>query len=234
MFRLNKHLVGHWKMDEDTNHFVDDDSGYELHGTSSGAAIARGKFSRGRYFSGSGGNIVIPHKQAMDFGLDSFSFTGWIKINDYKYPLTTFAVRQGYGCYYAIGRPGFTPGWDIAHGLPGATNDYTSICIRDEYKKFVFKSIKHDQPGATLLGKWTHYAVVFNRIAKRIFLYINGKRQKASIDITDVRGNINNNKPLNFGTLYGWKTKGTIDDYRMYNIALNDDEIDTIFNDHKV
>ncbi|XP_020905785.1 uncharacterized protein LOC110243972, partial [Exaiptasia diaphana] len=48
-------LIGHWKMDEETGIYVDDDSGHENHGIASGGpTTARGKFSRGRCFSSAG------------------------------------------------------------------------------------------------------------------------------------------------------------------------------------
>ena len=226
-------------MDEEQNNYVDDDSGNELHGVATPTTkVRRGKFTRGRYFSSSTtDDITIPKSPIMDFGQNSFSFSGWLKAEDYRYPHTAFSARQGFGCYFAPGRPGFTAGWEIGHGH-SAGNTFTKICIRDEAQQVVDKAIQHNAEfqGAALLNKWTHFAVVFNRSgdAKRAYLYINGKKQDDFADISNVKGSINNDKPLNFGRLYGWKTKGTIDDYRMYNIALSKEEVKVIFEDHRV
>ena len=47
-----------------------------------------------------------------------------------------------------------------------------------------------------------------------------------------MKGYIINDRPLIFGHIHGWKTKGSIDEYRMYNKALTDLEVMTIYNDH--
>ena len=218
-------------MDEENGNYVDDDSGNEMHGVAStDVAVTRGKFTRGRYFDGNG-LINIPHQTVMELLKNSFTFSGWIKIQNYTYPLTTFAVIQGSGCYFPPDRKGFTSGWDIGHGF---ASDGTRVCIRDHLRNQVWGVISHnsDSTSNKLLGKWTHYALVFNRKIGKILLYLNGKKQNSSLDITNVKGDIINDRPLIFGQLYGWKTKGFIDEYRMYNKALTDLEVMTICNDH--
>ena len=218
-------------MDEEDGKYVDDDSGNEMHGVASTDVVAaRGKFTRGRYFD-SNGLINISHQPVMEHLKNSFTFSGWIKIQNYTYPLTTFAVIQGFGCYFSPSQKGFTSGWDIGHGF---ASDGTNVCIRDHLRNKVWGKIAHnsDSTNNKLLGKWTHYAVVFDRKLGKVFLYVNGKKQNSFLDITKVTGDIINDKPLQFGKLYGWKTKGVIDEYRMYNIALTDLEVMTIYNDH--
>ena len=219
-------------MDDVEEKYVDDDSGKEMHGTANGPKIARGIFTRGRYFNGTG-NIEIPHNDAMNLLKSDFSFCGWIKVESHLYPLTTFAVQQGLGCDYRPGRAGFTPGWDIGHGF---TQRGTRVCIRDNLNNVGNEIIVHndDFSNARLLGKWTHYVVVFNRLLGKIVLYINSKKQDQFIDNSAVTGVINNNQPLRFGFLYGWKTKGSLDEYRMYNKALADTEVAYIYNDHRI
>ena len=91
-----------------------------------------------------------------------------------------------------------------------------------------------DVSNANLLEKWTHYVVVFNRLIGKIVHYINSKKQDPFSDISAVTGNINNDQPLLFGSLYGWKIKGFLDDYRLYNKALNETEVMMIYKDHKI
>lgn len=231
--RLRSGLVGHWKMDEETGNYVDDDSGHENHGTASGGPVpACGKFTRGRFFN-SGGVITISNSPTINFGHSSFSVSGWQKILDVTYPLTTFAVRKGFGCYFGSGRKGWNPGWEIAHGYSPNGN---SVCIRDHSNKKVYVTVNHDDgyKPSQMVGKWTHYTYVFDRQANKVRVYVNGKKQSKELDISSVTGSVNNNKNLEFGTLYGWKTKGTLDEYRMYNYALRDDEVKQLYLDHKV
>lgn len=232
--RLRSGLVGHWKMDEQTGNAVDDDSGHENHATASGGPVpTRGKFTRGRYFN-SAGVITVPHSPGIDFGHSSFSVSGWIKVLDVTYPRTTFAVRKGYGCYFKPGRKGWFPGWEISHGYNANGN---RVCIRDHKNNGIGNVfVTHDDgyKPHQLIGKWVHYAYAFDRSAKKIRVYVNGKKQTNQVDISKITGSVSNNKNLEFGLLYGWKTKGTLDEYRLYNYALNDMEVKQLYLDHRV
>ena len=218
-------------MNEEIEKRVVDDSGNEMHGVATSAVMpTEGKFSRGRYFN-SNGHIAIPHHPLIELGKKDFSFSGWIKNENYTYPLTTFAVVQAFGFYFQPGTKGFTPGWDIGHDFD---KKGTRICIRDHLENKMYGKISHnsDSTNDKLIGKWTHYVVVFNRKIGKIFLYLNGKQQNSFLDITNVKGDIVNDRPLIFGHLYGWKTKGFIDQYRMYKKALTDLEVTIIYTDH--
>lgn len=226
-------LIGHWKMDEETGTYVDDDSGHENHGVASGGpAPARGKFSRGRYFSGDG-LITIQNSPKINFDKSSFSVSGWEKILDVKYPLTTFAVKKGSGCYYKLNQPKWNPGWEIGHAYNANGID---VCIRDKGNNKARGVIVHDngyQP-SQMIGKWTHYTFVFDRKAGKVRVYVNGKKQKNELDISSVTGSVDNNFNLYFGEVNGWKTKGTLDEYRLYNYALKDEDVKMIYLDHRV
>ena len=226
-------LIGHWRMDEQTGNEVADDSGHENHGSASGAVPKLSKFSRGRFFNGAG-LITVPNTAILNFGISSFSVAGWAKILDVKYPLTTFAVKKGHGCYFGPGRSGWVPGWETAHGYQ-ATG--LRVCLRDKQNRLVDKAITFDhgyQP-AQLIGQWVHYTVVFDREKqKKVFVYVNGKKQSNKLDISAVEGSLDNTRPLEFGHLYGWKTKGTLDEYRAYNTTLDESEVAAIFKNHLV
>jgi hypothetical protein len=60
-------------------------------------------------------------------------------------------------------------------------------------------------------------------------VHINGVRQQHSLDISDVTGSVDNSEPFTLGTLYGWKTDGTLDEYRMYNRALSEEEVRLVY-----
>lgn len=224
-------LVGSWKMNEQSGTNVADDSGNENHGWAHGPIPKLSKFSYGRHFN-SGGIITIPNAASLNFGVSSFSVSGWLKIQDVEYPMTTFAVKKGFGCYYNPGRAGWVPGWETAHGYRSTA---LRVCIRDKESRKADAYVELDkgyQPGQ-LIGQWVHHVVVFDREQqKRAFVYINGKKQTNSLDISTVKGSVDNEKSLEFGTLYGWKTKGILDEYRVYNKALDAHEVDLIFRNH--
>ena len=227
-------LVGHWRMDEQIGNEVADDSGYENHGSASNAVPKLSKYSRGRFF-GSAGVITVPNTAILNFGISSFSVLGWIKILDVTYPLTTFAVKKGNGCYFAANRSaGGSAGWNTGQGYQAKG---LNVCIRDGQDKKANAMIAFDkgyQP-AQLLRKWVHYAVVFDRKQKkRVVVYINGKRQSNTLDISAVQGSVDNDRPLELGEIFDWKTKGTLDEYRVYNTALDEFEVGAIHKNHLV
>ena len=226
-------LIGHWRMNEQTGEEVADDSGYENHGLATGPVTKLSKFTRGRYFD-SNGVILVPDSPVLNSGMSSFTVAGWIKILDVSYPLTTFAVQKGYGCLFPPGQEGWKAGWEIGHAY-SAEGLY--VCIRDRKNRMAQKRIDFDDGFQQhyLLYQWAHYAVVFDRQQQeKVVLYINGKKQSDSLDISAVRGSVNNDRPLAFGYLHGWKTKGTLDEYRVYNRALGDLEVGAIFKNHLV
>ena len=233
--RMRRGLIGHWRMDEQTGNEIADDSGHEHHATASGPSPALAKFSRGRLFSFSSKvapMINVPNTPLLNFGA-SFTVSGWIKILNVKYPRTTFAVRKGFGCYFGPLRSGWNPGWEIGHGY---SNTGTDVCIRDHLNNLARGVIVHDdydQP-PFLVNKWAHYVFVFDRKVKKVFLYLNGRLQKNSLDISRVTGSITNSKNLEFGTLYGWKTDGYLDEYRLFNFPLNAVEVAKLYQDHLI
>jgi len=87
------------------------------------------------------------------------------------------------------------PAGKMAHGYQAKG---LLVCIRDKQNKLVDKAIAFDngyQP-AQLLGQWAHYAVVFDREQqKKVSVYINGKKQSNTLDISAVQGSVDNTKP---------------------------------------
>ena len=51
----------------------------------------------------------------------------------------------------------------------------------------------------------------------KVFLYISGRKQKSSVDNGSVRSIVDGDLSLSFRYLYGWRTKGFIDEYRVYD-----------------
>ena len=131
----------------------------------------------------------------------------------------------------------------VLDGFPDGRQDMVTklrVCAfasgdRDKQNRKVSRVITFDngyQP-PQMLGKWVHYAVVFDcDQQKKVFVYVNGKRQSNSLDISAVQGSVDNSRPLEFGQLYGWKTKGTLDEYRLYNKALDKFEVAAIYKNH--
>ena len=63
----------------------------------------------------------------------------------------------------------------------------------------------------------------------KVSVFINGVKQQHTVDIGNVVGSINNDENMVIGTLYGWKTDGTLDEYRLYDRALSPTEVADIY-----
>ena len=86
---LNKGLVGHWPLDgahlNSTTNRVDDISGYENHGTNSGATLANGVMGESEgamSFNGSSNYINTENNTPLNPNNGSFSISLWIKTTD--------------------------------------------------------------------------------------------------------------------------------------------------------
>ena len=63
----------------------------------------------------------------------------------------------------------------------------------------------------------------------KVSVFINGVKQQHTVDIGNVVGSINNDENMVIGTLYGWKTDGQLDEYRMYNRAIDGAEVSSVY-----
>eukprot|EP01052_Picozoa_sp_SAG31_P002256 SAG31_NODE_78_length_27447_cov_83.819877_2_plen_491_part_00 len=237
---LDEGLVLHLHLDEDESNgnAVQDASGRGNHAATLGE-IDEGRFCRGRRFRNDGPQgIDITSSQSLEFGLGSFSVMGWARFESYEYPRTSFVAKNGHGCYFhqahehesGVARAGWNPGWEIGHGFNPQGSD---VCIRDSDDNKARGLLRYDS-GSTpldLLGEWVHYAFVFDRtsVEKRVYSYINGVQQSHSLNIGMVTGSVDNAERFTLGTLYGWKTDGVVDEYRLYNRYLNREHVMSVF-----
>ena len=152
---------------------------------------------------------------------------GLTRIGRSRYPRTSFVARNGFGCYFDKKRKGWTPGWEIGHGHVA---NGVNVCIRDSSGNQMRQNINYDAGSRPndLLGKWSHFAFVFDRVNHRVTAFINGKAQSQPLNIAKVVGSIDNTRAFNIGTLYGWKTDGVLDEFRMYNRAVTAAEVKQI------
>lgn len=234
---LTDGLVAHLHMDSEASGPVTDSSPFENHCQTSGA-VGDGRFCRGLSFTNDGPQgISVASAPSLEFGMGSFSVMGWAKFEDYTYPRTSFVAKNGHGCYFhqasehesGVAREGWNPGWEIGHGFTETGSD---VCIRDSADHKARAGIRYDTGSRPLdlQGQWAHYAFVFDRtLEHRVFVYINGVKQQHSLDISTVQGSVDNHEPFTIGTLYGWKTDGTLDEYRMYNRALSEEEVRQVY-----
>jgi hypothetical protein len=230
-------LMLYLHLDEESGSAAADATAWGNDGATEGT-IADGKFCRGRDFTEDGPQgVSVPTAPSLEFGSGSFSVTGWARHRNYTYPRTGFVAKNGHGCYFhkaeehesGVERVGWNPGWEVGHGyIPTGAN----VCIRDSDNNKARANLDFDagsQP-QDLLGQWVHYAFVFDRtLDHRVYAYVNGARQANSLDISGVPGSVDNGEAFTIGTLYGWKTDGTLDDYRLYARAVSAAEVAALY-----
>ncbi len=166
-------------------------------------------------------NVSIPNNNSFVF--NSFTISMWANYRDYTYP-KTFGALQKSNKSYVSGNIG----WDFGHGYKATGVD---VCLNDginmKRTTLVFDSEYYP---VNLLNKWTHIVFVVNRDTDRVIAYINGVKQTNEVDISNITGSLSNTNNLVIGGLYGWQTDGSLDDIRIYNRALNDYEITSLYN----
>lgn len=201
-------LVAWYKLDGNLN----DSSGQGNVATSSNLTWVDGKIGQGGKLSS--GLLTVPSTP-----LESFTIAFWVKHNDYTYPKVFAPVKKSAGATYMSG----VVGWDFNHGYNANGVDIT---INDG-TTLVRRTLTHDNGFRPhqLLNQWVHITYVVDRVKNRVIVYINGKEQSDTLDISSVKGSISNNAPLTVGGMYGWWLDGAIDDVRIYNNVISNVEI---------
>jgi len=190
-------------MQEGAGKYVLDSSQYGNHGTIYGATWTDGKFGKALYFDGEDDYVEIPDDDSLDVGEGNFTLSLWIKVNSIS-AWTGLIDKHGWVGSYVKG-----------YGLLFYPDDKVSLYIGDgtAYKNAVWFDLN-------LIGTGWHYLSVVRRdgtaelfvdsISKGIKSCFSGDASWPERHVL-----INSQKKLN----------GTIDEVRIYNRALTEDEI---------
>jgi len=204
-------LVGHWKLNE-TSGAVIDSSGLGNNGTNYGATTGvAGKFNKAYSFDGANDYVSVPYG---DFVNESFSWSGWIKIdtNDYRM-ITDDRNTSSWN------------GWYIRHR--GDNGDGSRIL--DFYVKNASGQTGITGTTQPNLGQWYHLVVTYEYIGNgtsKMNMYVNGA--KDATEITNAYGVDAASADNRIGCYSGgggaW-VDGIIDNVAIYNRALTPEEI---------
>ena len=172
-----------------------------------------GRFGKALEFPGTEGNYVsVPHKDSLD--LTTWTITAWVKVED---------TEGEFQCFIRKAEPANVRNYsmkvaEVAKGV----GDVPQMGFTSGGWFEIF--------GTTELtdGKWHHIAGTYDQTAGRI--YVDGvlEAEGGSTAIADT-----NPGPLTIGaTLAGTgPVKGIIDDFGLFEEALDEEEISTIMND---
>jgi hypothetical protein len=203
--------VGWWKMDEGSGTDVHDYTDNVNHGTmvnmDSGTDWVEGKRNSALDFDGSDDYIEVPKDSSISFSGEPFTVSVWIKNGD-----------DSQGGMGLVGNADYENG-----GFMLAVNDNDAeFIMNDDSSEYRFRS----NNSALSEGEWIHFVGFFDGNTQR--MYIDGVLiEEQSAAITDN----NDDFKIGDGTQGGWDNfNGQIDDVRIYNYALTEDDIRRIYN----
>ena len=217
---LSKGLVAYYPFD--TN--ADDYSGNGNNGTVTNLSLVSGVNGNAYNFAGvdDPGWIQIPNSESLQFS-DAASFSMWFNVSSYR-GHDGWANTTDYGCLKL-----FSKDYDrneIHADLGGFTDDKWRIS---------FWGICNGREGnwidieGSILNQWHHVAFVATNNYLKI--YIDGNL----VNETECESNFSysNSKDLWIGRLnsyYAYYFNGLIDEFRVYNRALNSTEVSELYN----
>lgn len=222
--------VAHWKMDECQGSTINDSSGNNASGllviggggtqsigTCYTASTAWGNGKNGKFGSAmafDGGDDYLSMGDVHDMGTADLTLSAWIKTTE----TTDFAGIAGKSYYgNKIGRYGIHI---RAIGKAGIITERTG------------GNIQIDSTTTVNNNQWHHVLAVFDRDVG-IHLYVNGVREASNLT-TFAADNFNTTDPFMIGHYNGHPSgyfNGLIDDVRVYNYALSEDQAKQVMNE---
>ncbi len=207
-----KGLLGHWRFEEGQGDLAVDSSGNENDGDIWNADWVKGRFGTALAFDGQGAYVSIPEITGLD-GSDEMTVEAWVWWEGTgKYPNIISGGTWSPGgflmfvndnqCTFRMGRPGFS-----------ASNN------REQWRE-----ISSQLLAPFAMGQWYHLAATFKRPV--IKTYVNGRPVgSANWDYP-----VGHKGDLVIGKWGGAVShKGLIDEVRVFNRALEADEIASVF-----
>lgn len=200
-------LVAEYGFNEGTGSSVTDTSGNGNDGTISGATwTTSGKYSGALVFNGTSALVTINDAASLDV-TTGMTIEAWVKPSVVNSAWRDI-IYKGNDNYYLEGTSG-------NGGLPamGGTLGGSDVALYGT--------------GVLPANTWTHLAATYNGTTMR--LYVNGVQMASQAQTGAIATSIN---PLQIGgdSLYGQFFQGTIDEVRIYNVALTGAQIQTDMN----
>lgn len=209
---LTTGLVGYWPLDESSGLTASDASGNGNDGTlthMTGAEWTTGKLGNGLSFDGVDDEVIVPDDDMLD-GMTQMSLAYWI------YPTIVDGNPRG----PVSKRVHWTT--EYSYGTFLYTGNHFTVDISGNNDRFACPSVMQ-------ANRWYHIVVVFDGSLPaddRVMVYIDGSLEHTAHETSTAIPNTSSD--FYIGHLYGNASgffAGTIDDVRLYNIALTEQEI---------
>jgi hypothetical protein len=220
---LKDGLIAYYPFSGNTN----DESGNNYHLVNNGASLYQDRYGNSNsayYFNGIDENMSIPKITKSDSLVD-FTISLWINSEDSSATFLDLKVDEGQALSHNMGLF-YNGGYFYSSAFIGecqVVSPYSSFC----------NGYAHTQLLDSQTKKWSH--IVFCKTADSIYLFNNGRRNTYSTKlgkkvIVSFSSGGNVGSIFNPWGLHGFY-KGAIDDIRIYNRALTEEEIQQLFED---
>ncbi|MDF7805978.1 carbohydrate-binding protein [Pontiellaceae bacterium B12219] len=215
IFRDTNTLVGCWSFDDGTGSVATDSSGFGNDGTVENATWVSGADGTALNFNGTSSRVTLP-VAAFDSISSEISIAMWV-FGDASQPLED-------SVFYAV-----DGGARVLNvHLPFSnTNVYWDAGFDSGYDR-----INKTASESTFKGKWNHWTFTKNAIDGTMKIYLNGMlwhsgtgKTRSMTGITDA---------VIGAQITSASYKGMIDDVRLYNVALSDDEIQNLYANYPI
>lgn len=199
-------LVGYWKFDEGTGTTAADSSANGNNGTLvNGPMWSGGIAGNALYFDGTDDNVTVMDSNSLDLS-NAFTLSAWVN------PATTFTdfrsiLVKNYKYYLYASVAGYCGDGSPLGGFSEITNN--TVC----------------QPAPLPINTWTHLSVASD--GSTLTLYRNGVAV-ATASVVETLSPSTGTLQVG-GSQYGEYFQGLIDEVRVYNRALTNSEIQTIY-----
>jgi hypothetical protein len=256
----NPSPVSHWSFDNDSNGFAFDINSNELDKINGYAAYKKGVHGKALKFDEMSTQIVKDISNIPDLSGGKFTFEAWIAQQAYPLNWCPIVeqkdLNDGFffgvdadgrfglhvsvnGMWYRCNTRSAYPGYETFHTWD---SDRRKWMLHDREKSPPEPLQGQADPVLPLL-KWTHIVGIFDQ-TKGITLYLNGKKE-AELQVECIFKQANS--PIHIGRseekyypahterFYGtqplnYSFDGLMDELKIYNRALSDDEVKTAFN----
>jgi hypothetical protein len=207
---LEMGLVGYWKLDEGAGTIAYDSSGYDNDGTIYGAIWVNGKHGKALSFDGEDDYVEVPDSPTLDIE-NEITIAAWIKINS----------LPGSYAAHLVGKAYESDDWDGNYWIALGPNGEWSFSFAPAGQS----AIDHWSTGTLETNKWYHIAATFNDANDIVKLYVNDTLDSQFVETNSM---VTDDFPLLMAKGGLWYFNGILDEVRIYNRALSEEEIRTL------
>ncbi len=216
-------LIAWWKLDETSGHIMHDSSGFDHNGTLKGLEFMNnGKLERGLVIDKQNSFVDIPYHDGLS--TEEISVSTWVKF--------TSTDEMSHDFIFSLDGEGHTTSGSFFIRRTKDNNKigfYVSDLKNEKY--FVVQSKDN-----TVKDQWYHLVATLDKKGMKFF--INGDlvgHQRCSLKL-ECQDDEDKNPFIRLGNIYGGTggpLDGKIDDVRIYRKALNQAEVESLFNVHR-